>query len=31
VDVGKLGGDFMDAFGLDAKAFVGGQGFSGDF
>jgi hypothetical protein len=31
VYVGKLGCDFMNAFGIDAEALIGGKGFAGDF
>ncbi len=31
VHVGKFCGDFVDAFGIDAKALIGRQGFAGEF
>jgi hypothetical protein len=31
VDVGQFSRDFVNAFGVDAEALVGGQGFAGDF
>jgi hypothetical protein len=31
VDIGEFSRDFMNAFGVDAKALIGGQGFAGDF
>ena len=31
VHVGKFGRNFVDAFGIDAKALIGRQGFARDF
>ncbi len=31
VNVGKFGRDFMNAFGVDAEALIGGEGLAGDF
>jgi hypothetical protein len=31
VYIGQFGRDFMNAFGVDAKALFGGQGFARDF